>query len=477
MKRFITVVVLLSILISFGSSCFHIEEPISYTNNSFRSSIRLTSTLLEDDYLVDDNDLEAYVNFLNKQIGDETYGLVLDVEPVLYDGEIAFYIINFEDGWQILSSDKRGPIVLAKSNHGHFSMKSANENILTQLYFYFEDILFRRNNPERYYELLGNKEKEMEEFCEKTWKLIVEDLDSLTNKAHVSTKVIPNEPLGDYQLSYTYYTHQIDSVNHLMSTHWHQGGSYGNYNAYCPLATDTTRCPAGCVTIAGAQVLNYLHYFIGSPIESPTNGFCFGYYYNYNNTSSYFSDYSSSTWDLMPFYASNDYRALFIGHIAKLSRISFSPNSSGTTVEEFYDYALPVYDVTATYSNIYSCNTVFQNLKSGMPVIYGGNKPNGGTGHAWVIDGYVEDIVTIHNVYEWVYLEPPTVPVNPPEPIEFTIVSPAALLYFKMNWGWGNPDGEDDAHYSPSGSWVPGNQPGLPYTSYRELIYNWQSSE
>lgn len=265
----------------------------------------------------------------------------------------------------------------------------------------FEDIKYRRECPSDYYKHLTPEGFEAEKRSQAIWNRI---LSAQSQKASMEGPLIPP---GRYEYSYTYTTTSADSVSHLITTHWTQDSPYNNY---CPLKTanGVLRCPVGCVGIAGAQVLYYLHNFLGKPLYSPTDGYCIGYTDNYYAE---FSAYATTTWSIMGGPNDvNDYQGLFIGNVAHSAKTSFGETGSGSTLSKLRQYSFPLYDITCDYSNTFNRDTVYNNLLSGLPVIFGGNRYENlfsWPGHAWIIDGYVREITIYHDVYEWVYLIPP----------------------------------------------------------------------
>lgn len=115
-------------------------------------SILSTKTPQKDysSFVVTDSDLESYIHYLNT-IQESKRGQVIETSPVVHNGEIVYYIINFESGWQLLSADKRGPIVLADNDDGFFTLSEANPCLLTWLDKIVDDIEFRRFNSDEYY--------------------------------------------------------------------------------------------------------------------------------------------------------------------------------------------------------------------------------------------------------------------------------------------------------------------------------------
>ena len=43
------------------------------------------------------------------------------LEPYVMDGDTVAWIANYDEGWELLSNDRRSPLVLARSESGRFS--------------------------------------------------------------------------------------------------------------------------------------------------------------------------------------------------------------------------------------------------------------------------------------------------------------------------------------------------------------------
>ena len=74
---------------------------------------------------------------------------------------------------------------------------------------------------------------------------------------------------------------------------WDQGEPY---NEFCPWVTSDMkeRAPAGCVAVAGAEVLYYLHNRYGVPVNMVSEGYCNGVIGNYSR---WFGNADSDVWD------------------------------------------------------------------------------------------------------------------------------------------------------------------------------------
>lgn len=419
----------------------------------------------EEDFFVSTEDMECYSEFMSHLKGKKQKGQVIEVTPVSYRGEVTGYVVNYEDGWQVISSDKRGPIILAESSQGLFNFQDAPKGVQVWLNILFDDIFVRKFYLKEYYKSITKEGVEEEALSCNMWRLFVAGPDAKNNN---ETKGPPTEPPGRHQYSYTYTTTEyVDGVSHLLQTSWRQNSPY---NSLCPFVSTTSsnHCLVGCTALAGAQVLYYLHYFTGMPTASPTS--C-----SFIDNYPIFSAYSPYAWNYIDQpNDSFDYRGMFIASVACEAETNFGEEESGTTVLKLKNGAFTHYGVQCDYSTTYIRDTVFHNIKSHLPVIFGANRyvdlfnyP----GHTWVIDGYVNEVITYHDVYEWVYLTEPTGPVAAPPPPYEILSQSSSLKYFLMNWGYGNNHGEDDAYYATDGSWcnplIPNSNP---YVYAKEIL-------
>ena len=198
-------------------------------------------------FSLSEDDIEAYAQLLAFQ--QQTERKLFSIKPVVIRGITAFYVVNLEKGWQIISSDKRGPIVLAESNDGNFNIDEITDEEKSWFNGIGEQIISRINAPEEYYSALSEEGYANERLSLQFWndiRGVISDISMVVQD-----------------------TLQYESVDHLIPVCWHQNSPFNNY---CPLVSQnsTYRCPAGCVAIAGAQTLYYLHYYFGHPVSSPS---------------------------------------------------------------------------------------------------------------------------------------------------------------------------------------------------------------
>lgn len=204
------------------------------------------------------------------------------------------------------------------------------------------------------------------------------------------------------------------SLKPLIHTRWNQDKFY---NTYCPwdVAAGSYydyRVPNGCVALAIAQLMFYYRYpetgvggisYVPAPYPRQTVQF---YKAQYN-------------WDAMvnePLTYTNEI-AEIIYHIGVVAKMNYAPDGSGADTEltvkglkayfKYGDYNAWCRSENQGDNSTYG--TILRNYLNGLhPILYSGHRPNGGGGHAFLLDGYNEN------------------------------------LMFHVNWGWG---GSSDGYY------------------------------
>lgn len=192
----------------------------------------------------------------------------------------------------------------------------------------------------------------------------------------------------------------------LISAEWGQGTGW---NQLCPedLAGPDGHALVGCVAVAMAQAL--------SVYELPESGLGEKSYdhFVYGTIS---TDYSQSAyrWDLMSDYTANEYSAKLLYDCATSVEMNFGPDASSATtsraIAAFETHFSMSESMQYLYRESYDVNQweamIRNELKYGRPIILRGRSDDGESGHAFNVDGVVDN------------------------------------SYFHINWGWyGNSNG------------------------------------
>ena len=278
----------------------------------------------------------------------------------------AFYIVNTDNGYVIISGDDRARQVLA---YGDGSLKSMN------------DI------PESMQFFLDMYQAEMEYL-----------------QAHPGMVVKKNN------------TRSGISVSPMLTTTWQQGSLSGRspYNRLCPVSGGSY-CLAGCAAVALSQVMNYWQYPESSPalpgytgprgVEvSPLPPYTFDWEHMRDS-------YKNDNWS----EAERDAIANLMRYVGQAEHMDYATDKSGADEDQIdmairtfgyptdvhyvlkngYDYAMTEYYTDEEW------NTMMQaELIAGRPLIYcAGAAMSDGSGfygHAFNVDGYDADLDQYH---------------------------------------------------------------------------------
>lgn len=470
-------------------SCNQDSEGLSIYDNNVGGFTRVDANISDADfssldtfYCVTDKDVEAYIHFKKLVAKNEKRDLeIIEVVPMRLKGEATLaYLLNYNEGWEIISADKRAPIVLASGDEGHFDLKEVPENIMTWIESLEADVLQLRLFSKRPFWANDSVWKKMRGSID-FWCSLNGEIES--RKELTRGKIIPPPiTVGRWELIDSYRrTLTLQKKGPLIQTAFNQEDPYNNCCPYCYNENDMpVHAPAGCVAIAGAQMAYYLHYKIGAPQLAASTGSCFGIISNQPNQSDsivYHSitvgNYSSTIWDSMLAVPSN--ASYLIADIGKSVRMAYSMGgSSASTYLLETNYFYPS-GVSCSY-NEYIADSVISSIKQReMPVILAAHDIyHNNTGHAFIADGYKKIQDQIVNVYRWTYLAPPSELEPIPQDSVQTINLNPVSEYLHMNWGYGPYYNGDNAWYAPSGNWTVGD---YSYNESRHMLYQFSRIE
>ncbi len=265
-------------------------------------------------------------------------------------------VLNFEQGFILMSMEDASEPVLAFSMVGDFDFETAAPAALMLVKQYKQELLsLRRMGASATTEV------------KKKWDAL----------ARMGAKD-----------SYTVV------ISPLITAKWNQSKYY---NSFSPIDNEApsgydNRTPNGCVAVAMSMIMYYYRY--------PVNGF--GSHTNHTEYGDYTVDFSQQTYcyeammDELSFY--NNEVAKLIFHAATAVDMMYGADGSGAYSEDV-PYALATYfgyqsNCEYMYKRQYSSqqwkNMLKEELNAGRPVYYSGREVDGG-GHAFVCDGYTED--------------------------------------------------------------------------------------
>lgn len=338
--------------------------------------------------------------YANAHFG-KTKGKTISIEPIIEGRDTLAYIVNYDNTWELLAADTRYTPILAKG-YGKYNLDELSSGQKTWLEAELYNIKAVRDGE------LVVDEKEMRR-NHQFWKKICGP--QFTTKAEGD----PTEDNLYWELiEIIDYDYVIENTGHLVETQW---GQDWPWNAYIPYVEGNSgdRCKAGCVGVAGAQLLKFLSGSISKPVETYTNGVIIG---DKDNWTFSYSNLSPSAWNNM---ALNRYEstsrinqsALLIAWVANQIDTDFGESSSTTTDtwDELKDLLseLEISYLYSDYDNMLN-HISYYLINRRQPCIIGASRNKIGigditinykNGHVWLIDGYYRETFYKKYIYQW----------------------------------------------------------------------------
>jgi hypothetical protein len=458
--------------------------------------VELTNQQIATRFNVSLQSVRAFVGVLHN--GDSTQTKALEkIQPIVHHSDTLLYIVNYKNnkGWLVISGDKRTEAILAYSNEGFFEPEKSNAGVAIWL----DDL------AEHIYALKQTHEGDTTTADYNLWQII--------EAQQCMAAILP--PTGDLNIGiggsggYWIVDHIVTTPlptttkGPLLQTKWGQGSPW---NTCVPWMRDySTRCHTGCVAVAGAQMLYYLHHKWGVPAAMYSTGYCIGW--SDNGAYSYqfgFGNPTTTTWDQMAL-SRNDYGgytdnvAILMGYVGWSIDMKYKSDGSGADTD----------DLVGLFSNLginsiytgYNSSSVISSLNNNMPIILRAYRTKHDimflgidlgnwyeNGHAWVADGYEKRQTKYTYYYHWVENSGngngSFDAIMAPAPISYatnsnlnldisitpikTEESISTSYYLIMNWGY---DGSyDNGRYALNGAWT--TQSDRNYQWEREMIIN-----
>lgn len=299
-------------------------------------------------------DLRNYVSLINSRYAGPQARSAADytLTPFVYQGDTVMYIANYGNGWELLSTDRRVPLVIASSDTGEFTPNDTtnmNPAILAYISSVADELHFVKQIEDTNESPYG------------LWQALTLNNDEVdpaqvkvNPKALEKNRAITLQPGSGYWelISTTSPQTTTKEIPHIIETKWGQDKPWNTYVPYKP-GSSTEHDPAGCTAVAGAQFLYYLHYKNNRPASTVTNAT----YHNLTNDYTYTGS-SSTVWNQMAKSSGELYghsqAAVFIGHVGKEINMDYQPTGSSAGLSDlstfinrygynhsYYSYSLP----------------------------------------------------------------------------------------------------------------------------------------
>lgn len=482
-------------------ACLAIASCSAFDDDYFAEHLSKTPELVANKFQVHQKSAEYFAHKVS--FDDNVTRSVSSVEPIAYGKDTLLYIVNFSNnnGWIVLSGDKRTESILASSKTGQFDLNHLGGSAV-----------WMQEVAEKIYGVKRSNHQDTTSTAYKKWCCI--DTLALNIKKGHPTVFNTRSALSDknhYKREYPDSVTKLvnietriittKQVGPLIQTKW---GQSDPWNKCVPaLAYADRNCYTGCVAVAGAQMLYYFHYLKNKPECTYSQGGCVGVVWDDDNKSySYsFSNPSSIIWDKMSKIADlsskegTDAVSVLMSYVGTRVNMDYRKEGSGTKTE----YLINLYRENGISAEMcpYNFNLVKESLDKKLPVniraATGIKKkkflfiPLGKeylNGHSWIIDGYKETESETTYTYGRFpssmlakeYKEPEDfhepdkiIPADTPRTFKETTLSTYTCLL--MNWGW---DGYyDDAEYNFLES-EPWNANGLTFNIRKDIIHNFK---
>lgn len=374
-----------------------------------------------------------------------TKGDLIDIEALVRDSDTLGYVLNYGEGWEVLSGDKRCTPILAKGD-GHYLFDS----LIPPQKIWFESELEKIGAIKDGY---GVQTKSGPSEGELFWQRI---------NAPTSLTKAEGDPIEDNQywelVEIIDWDYDVYTTGHLIQTKW---GQEYPWNMYCPgpaLSMPSSNAyPAGCAPVAGAQLLYFLHYRMNKPQS-------FYQAIQGSPESPIFSGLSMYTWDDMAIDRSevdikdHHLSARLIRWVGKKIDVDYNEVGTDGKISKFESFLEEMHtDLGGSqltfkrddYDDMERDISYYLRTRNQPCVVFARkNQTMGvpsGPGHAWLIDGYRTATTTQKYVYRWTSRTDNHL-YDYGEIREEYIET--EYEYILMNWGW--EDANDNYLYSPN---------------------------
>lgn len=355
--------------------------------------------------------------------------------PFVYEGDTVMYIANYASGWDLFSTDRRTPLIMASSDTGSFDPDDSSMAPAFRSYLY--------SVAE---ELHNVKQSGTDGETYGLWNTVSIQNDEVDlQEIEVSPYATGTQPGNGYWvlISTSSPVTTTYTSNKLTSTRWYQSSPWNAFVPFAPGST-TQHCVAGCSAVATAQYLYYLHYKNNKPASTVTTA-------TYQSASNeyIYTGSSSTVWNQMAKTADvsgTDYAAIFIGHVGKSISTTYGASASGSDITKSKDfinsmgYNYQVSSMDYTY--------ISRELVAGRAVLArafdSNSDPNNPEGHQFIIDRYRATTTTTTSTFGWVGTDNLGQDSNEYDEngnivgysFFYTSDNATTSYAYSMNWGW-----------------------------------------
>lgn len=392
------------------------------------------------------------------------------ITPYLNEnGDTIAYIANYDEGWEVLSNDRRVPMVLASSEKGSFNLDEIkkDENLNSYWNSIEEGLTTLKETPITENDTLGSG-----------WNAYYIENEDIAEEDIVRTSAT----YAELTPGENGYWEVIDSYTELISSEQSARGITTGWdksmNEFIPLKTNNNgervHCAPGCVAIAGSQYLFYLHNKYNNPRYMVDTGV-----YNESTNEYIFSGNSENIWaDMEDLMYGRYFASIMVGYVAKYVDTSFNIDESEAEADLLqglinsygYNYSWHTYNGSTIINILKQYGAVLASIHGNI------RYETEDIGHAFIIDGYKTTITETTTTYGWVGEDNRGMDTNLRDPegnviaYGFTTTETTRNTdnQIYMNWGFESAAHNHESFIANSSSWNVGN---LSFYREKKILY------
>lgn len=385
--------------------------------------------------------IKSYIN--NRFSGADTRTLQnISVDPYVIDSDTALYIANYDNGWEVFSTDQRTPFVMLSSDTGHFDIN--DNNLPTALKAYVHSVADEIHQLKQVENNDNTKDPE--------WLIYYSPIEGSEpyNGKEIKGNRDPGEPEpgeGHWELIYSNLLSDsiVAQSPKYTSTQWNQPTPF---NAYIPYAQDAPYVlgPAGCTPVATAQYLYFMHGKYGQPQKAVITA-------TLTNATTHmysFSNKSAGAWSQMALYDNGSpynlaRTAIFIAYVGQMIGTSYYSDRATASLSNACTLVSSESGISHSYDNYSYSYVIDQLLNKQAAVLMSAVDATANVGHSFIVDKIITRDKVYKDYYGWVGTTSTGQNANYIDEnghivgymIHKQEIRHQTAYSYNMNWGWG----------------------------------------
>ena len=316
------------------------------------------------------------------------------ITPVIEDGDTLAYVAQYteNDGWELISGDKRLEPVLALSDNGVLDISNKTEPsvcALGGLFKYINDL----------------KHNQQAQQIHHVWKAFEPKQMNLVMPAYDGVQ-------GMWVAVDTVNENSQQRVDRLIKTKWGQKSPWFDYTPWIEYKDENspnndrylTHSPVGCAAVAAGQIIYHFRKNNNRNILLPTK---VSFTDTIDGSTPSFNDFSVTGWNNMAEKSSEtgtEKTAKFLSFLGKQLNMEYKSESSSTISEDslstVFNQVFDNYKINSFSLFNYNYDKLVESLMNGSPVLICAKKDQL-NGHVFIIDKYIKNIERTYVTYQW----------------------------------------------------------------------------